>query len=242
MISIFYFTSHIWSTAANNKPISMSIDSFNSMENKAAKGISSYPNYMVAKFDFIYLCDSLRPRHTPPPSPPQRSSLLRCSLKKKKNPFFDPATHWITKGCLVALISCKNQLRICLDWIPEGFMQAMRFSWQRKTSQYPRETLGELIWSMDPPSGLNKSKRQLLPLPMSDALKMPISLVKYMKMCELNQNIVFDSNDLLYRMENGIWWLLLRHSGDAVYIKYFKGHCCNNNYTWYIFTFVRILQ
>jgi hypothetical protein len=57
---------------------------------------------------------------------------------------------------------------------------------------------------MDPPSGLNKSKRQLLPLPMSDALKMPISLVKYMKMCELNQNIVFDSNDLLYRMENGI--------------------------------------
>ena len=83
-------------------------------------------------------------------------------------------------------------------------MQAMRFSWQRKTSQYPRETLGELIRSMDPPSGLNKSKRQLLPLPMSDALKMPISLVKYMKMCELNQNIVFDSNDLLYRMENGI--------------------------------------
>lgn len=151
---------------AQNKSISMSMDSMNSTETWFDKGISLYPNYAVGVDLFIYLCVPVWLRH-------EVSFILGGCLCRdiiRDYSFFDQTTHWIRKNALMHWCSAtKPKDRLWLNlWMFYGSNEVFIIAWNISISKRNAQGLEPSIWGMEPRSAESQSERQLH---LSDILK-----------------------------------------------------------------------
>lgn len=164
---------------AQNKSISMSMDSMNSTENWLDKGISLYPNYTVWASLLIYLCIPVWLRY--------EVSFIPCGCLCLDiildYSFFNQTTHWMRKNVSVHWCSAtqpKDRLWLNL-WMFYVSNEVFIIAWNISISKRNAEGLEPSNWSMEPRSAESQSEKQLH---LSDILKSGYILCeRYCKAC-----------------------------------------------------------